>query len=517
MAETTHTGDNKRIARNTALMTVRYVLVLFINLYITRAILDALGVLDFGIYNVVAGFVALLGFLNISMTNGIQRFYNVAIGQKKPEDIGIIYTNALLIQAMMAGLLLLGAETIGWWYVENKLVLPAERHTTAMWVYQLAVTSFALVIMQGPYSGIIMAKERMDFIALVSILDAVLKLLIVVVLPYFSGDRLIWYGILLCAVSAIDLLLYIIYAKWHFSEIKLTSLGKNSYLRAILSFSGWNIFGSFAYMMREQGLNVLMNLFYGPIVNAARGVAVQVNGGIQSFISNLTTAIRPQLIQSYAAGETERTLQLSFSMSKMTCAVVYLMAVPIMMEIDFILDWWLKGNVPEHTAGFLLVIILISIVSNLNYAVSSVIHATGRMMVYQVVTSVIALLGIPAAYAAMRMGCTPEEGMWIMWLFMCLMQAASVAILKHIVPQLSVASYCLNIVVRLAAMAAITLPLIYLIRSLMPDGWLRLLVVGAASVIIILPAMYIILADRREKELINSFFTKTKTKTKTKQ
>lgn len=491
------------MVRNTVFMTVRFVFVLFINLYVTRAILDVLGVTDFGIYSVVAGFVSMFGFLNISMSNGIQRFYNFAIGQNKEEDVQLIYTTALLIQGILALIIIAAAESFGLWYIQHHLVIPPERHQAAVWIFHMAVASFGLVIMQSPFSSIIMAHEKMDYFALVSVLDAVFKLLIVIGLPYLVGDRLVLYGILLALVSVIDLLLYSVYAKIHFREIRVIHLRDKRYLSSIMNFSGWNIFGSFAYIMREQGVDLLMNLFYGPVVNAARGIAAQVNGGIQSFISNMTTAIRPQLIQSYAAGEINRSLQLMFTMSKVCCAVVYLMAVPIMLEIDFILDLWLKGNVPDHTVGFLLIIILISIVSNLNYAVSSVIHASGQMRRYQVVTSVIALSSLPMAYILLKLGGTAEQGMMVILIFMCLMQAASVYILKQIVPELSVTAYLKDIIGRLAAMAVLTLPALYALHNMLQQGWTRLFVVGFISVLCIMVVAYWVVLNRNEKQQCN--------------
>lgn len=489
-------------------MTIRFAIVLVINLYVTRAVLDVLGVVDFGVYNVVCGFVSLFSFLNISMTNGIQRFYNVALGQQDSRGISRVYNASLLIQVLLVILMVAALEIIGHWYIMHKLVVPPERFIAAQWVFQLAVLSFVFVIIQVPYSSIIMAKEKMDYFALVSVTDAVLKLLIVIILPFFSGDLLIWYGILLAGVSVLNFFMYFVYAKVRFEEIRLSrSLVKDEF-KSIITFSGWNIFGSFAFLMREQGIDVLMNLFFGPVVNAARGIANQVNGAFTSLISNMTTAIRPQMIQSYASGEVQRSLRLMETISKLSCSSLYLVALPILLEISFILQLWLKGNVPDHTDTFLIIIICIAFINNLNAAVSAIIHASGQMMVYQITTSLISLTGIPMAYLLLRHGWAPESALICVFIFVSISQIASLFILRHIVPEFSISRYLRSVILPLLLLALITCPILFGIRLCMTDGWLRLIILTFSTLIIVLPTIYWIVLNSDEKKMCQTLLTK---------
>ncbi|MCQ2311418.1 MAG: hypothetical protein MJZ64_06700 [Paludibacteraceae bacterium] len=489
-------------------MTIRFAIVLVINLYVTRAVLDVLGVVDFGVYNVVCGFVSLFSFLNISMTNGIQRFYNVELGKQDSLGVRRVYNAALLIQVLLIIVVITALELIGHWYIANKLVVPPERLTAAQWIFQLAVFSFIFVIIQVPYSSIIMAKEKMDYFALVSVTDAVLKLLIVIGLPFLSGDLLIWYGILLAGVSVLNFFMYFIYAKIHFEEIKLfPSLVKDKFL-SIISFSGWNIFGSFSFLMREQGIDVLMNLFFGPVVNAARGIANQVNGAFTSLVSNMTTAIRPQMIQSYASGEVRRSLRLMETISKLSCSTIYLVALPIMLEISFILQLWLKGNVPDHTSTFLVIIIFISIINNLNAAVSAIIHASGQMMTYQIVTSIISLTSIPIAYLLLRYGWAPESALICVFLFVSISQIASLFILRHIVPEFSISRYLRSVILPLLLLALITCPILFGVRQCMSEGWLRLVIIIISAAIVVIPAVYWVVLNGDEKKMCRTLLTK---------
>ena len=373
-------SPNQRIAKNSIYLSIRMVIVLCITLYTTREVLAVLGVEDYGIYNVVCGFVSMFAFLNTSMSNGIQRFFNYEYGKNGEEGANQVFWTALVIQAILALVIILLTETIGMWYLYHKMVIPAERMLAAQWIFQFSILSFLFLIMQAPFTAVVMAHEHMNFYALVSVLDALLKLGIVFLIPVLKGDQLILYGILMALISLVNFGLYYVYTKTNFAEIELPRILDKQMFRPMLSFSGWNLFGSFSNMMKEQGINLIMNLFFGPIVNAARGIASQVNSGLQSFVSNLSIAIRPQIVQSFAIGDTTRTIRLMFSMSKLSCCFLYMIALPVIIEIDYILKLWLGNNVPAHTAMFVIIIVLTSFLNNLNAAVSAVIHASGKML-----------------------------------------------------------------------------------------------------------------------------------------
>ena len=307
--------NNKRIIKNTLLLAIRQVVVMVMALYVSRITLKVLGVTDFGIYNVVCGFVVMFTFLNAAFTTGIQRFFNYEYGKNGTKGSNKVFVNAVVVQLVLSAIIVILLESIGLWYMYEKMVIPEERFTAAMWVFQVSVISTVVMMLQVPFNAAILAHEKMDFFAFLSVLNQVLKLIAVIILPHFYGDRLIIYGILLLGVTFVDFLLNAIYAKIHFSEINFRCNVDRSLLKQMLSFSGWNVFGKFSYMMKEQGLNMVLNLFFGPSLNAARGLAFQVTGALNGFVSNINVAVKPQLTQSYAQGNYNRTFSLFYSVT----------------------------------------------------------------------------------------------------------------------------------------------------------------------------------------------------------
>ena len=286
--------NNKRIALNTLFLYLRQIIVLLLTLYLSRLVLEVLGVEDFGIYNVVGGFVYMLAFMNTSMSNGVQRFFNIDIGETGGTKIKKIYSISVCIQILLACIFLLLAETIGIWYINYVMVVPADRLFAANWVFQCSILSFIFIIIQVPYSAAVMAYEKMNFFAFVNVIDVVLRFIFVCIITYTrNADNLILYSCIIMLVSAISFSLYYIYSKNKFSNLRFEKEIDKKLFRQMLSFSGWNVFGSFAYMIKDQGLNVLLNLYFGPIVNAARAVSYQVSSALNGFSGNIFTAFRP--------------------------------------------------------------------------------------------------------------------------------------------------------------------------------------------------------------------------------
>lgn len=500
-------ANNKLIAKNTILLSIRMVFVLFLGLYTTRVTLNALGVDDFGIYNVVGGFVSMFVFLNTSMSNGIQRFFNFELGRNGVEGARKVYVTSLIIQLLLLVAILLLTETLGLWYLHNKMVIPAERFGAAQWVFQFSVISFVLVIMQVPYNAAIMAHERMNFYAFIGILDAVLKLVIVLLIPFSNTDLLVLYAALIVAVSLINFILAFTYAKKNFEEISIKPLFEKGLFKSMLSFSGWNVFGTFSNMMREQGLNMILNLFFGPVVNAARGVAYQVTSGLQGFVANISVAIRPQIVQSYAQGNYTRTINLMHSLSKASICFLYIVAYPIVLEIDYVLNLWLGGNVPENTSTFVIIVVLITFLNNMNGAVSAVVHASGKMKRYQLVGSSINLISIPAAYYALWLGFEASSVFWVSFIFTIFMQLASLLVLKSIV-NFSLGRYAKQVLLPffLLILFSFVFPLIP--YHYMEAGFIRFFVVGIIGVVSSCIVCYMVGLNTSEKDIVNSFISK---------
>lgn len=499
-------NSNMRIARNSVFLTIRMFIVLIITLFTTRLLLKSLGVADYGVYNVVCGFVSMFAFLNTSMTNGIQRFYNFSLGNKSEFTEAEVFVTSLRIQFLLAIIIITLTETVGLWYLHNKMVIPEDRFFAAQWIFQLSVISFLLMIIQAPFSAAIMAHEHMDYYAIVSVLDAVLKLVIAIVLKFFIVDHLIVYGALLLLISVINFLFYFAYARVKFEEIRIVRTKKTALFGSMLSFSGWNIFGSFSGVMKDQGINLVINYFMGPVVNAAKGVASQVNGAFQGVVGNLTVAMRPQLIQSYAEGNVNRTMRLTYSISKISCCVLYFVSWPVVLEINYILGLWLDNTVPEHTASFVIWVLLISFINSLNSAISGVIHASGRMMAYQVISSLISSLCVPAAYVALKMGSEPEIAFVCTLVFSLLAHIAGLFILRTIV-HYSIKDYVKKVFIPFFLLVVLTFALPLIPHHFMSEGVARILVVFVTSSIIIIPIMYYVALDKDEKKMVSRFIT----------
>ena len=495
---------NNKIAKNTVFLTLQTLFVLFVSLYTSRVILKALGVNDFGIYNVVGGFVSMFAFLNTSMINGIQRFYNFELGKNGEDGLTRVYNTALCIQAILAVIILILTETLGLWYINNVMVIPAERLIAARWIFHFSVVSLVFVIMQVPYSSAVVAHENMGFYAIINMLDTVLKLAIAIAIPFFSADKLIVYGLLILLISIINWLLFYSYAKVKYKEIRICKGFNSSQFKEMLSFSGWNLFGSFSGVMKEQGINMILNLFFGPVVNAARGIAYQVNGAMMGFVANINTASRPQLTQSYALGNLERSINLMYSMSKIGVVTMAFFAVPMVYEVDYILKIWLDTEIPLHTNSFVQLVVINSIVLCLNPPVSFLVHATGNMKRYQVVSSLFSLLVLPVSYIMLHQGAEPEYVFVLMIAFTIIGQWICVHILKQLIV-FSSADYVKRVVLPLA-LFLILIPILPLIpRLLLEECFLRFVLVGALSVLSTGAIGYFLVLNETEKNSLLLF------------
>lgn len=500
MQEQGNINGNKRIAKNTIFLTIRMLIVLIISLYTSRVFLAVLGVEDFGIYNVVCGFVAMFAFLNGAMTTGIQRFYNVELANNGIEGSNRVYITSVFSQFALATIIVLFTETVGLWYIHNKMVIPIGRFDAALRIFQFAVLSLVINIMAVPYSSAVMAHEKMDYYALVSIVDIFLKLGVAIALPYVSSDKLVAYGFLFLLITFIDFLLYYMYAKVKFEEIRFRFIFYRGLFKEIISFSGWNVFGKFSIMLKEQGLNMILNLFFGPVVNAARGIAVQVNGALSGFVSTVNVAVKPQLTQAYAQGNKNRTFSLMFSISKLGYMILLLMAVPICVEIDFVLRIWLGSNVPQYANIFIVLVIATTFINNLNTPVSYVVHATGKMKTYQIATSSVELAVLPIAYWILSLGTPPWIVFIVAFFFVAVGQVVSLFVLRRIEP-FSIKAYCKNIY-PLLIITIVSVIIACCVSRFLQQGFVRFFVVLLSSTVVICVLSYFFVLSQSEKEII---------------
>ena len=502
-----NSSSNKRIAKNTLFLYVRMVLVLLVSLYTTRVVLNALGVVDYGINNVVAGFVSMFAFLNTSMSNGIQRFYNYKLGSEGKESLTKVYNMAMLIQLIIAVIILVLLETVGLWYLNEKMVIPEDRMATAQWIYQFSVVSLLFVVMQIPYSAAIMAHERMDYYAYVSIIDVALKLGFALWLPHVSADKLMIYGLYSLAITALNFFLYFVYAKRKFKEIKLQLGFHKALFKDMLSFSGWNIFGTFAYMLKNQGLNLLLNAFFGPVVNAARGVSTMIGSAIQGFQSNIVISFRPQTVQSYAEGNVSRVKSLMFSLSKISYIMLFMLSMPVVIELDYILRLWLGDVVPDYTVSFTVLMLVIMILSSLNTPLSQVVHATGKMKNYQVGTSIVICAILPVAWIALKMGGDPNMVYLVSLVMTVINQVVCMILLKKIFPY-SILEYVKEVILPCSIVTIVATILPVLIYFFMPSSFWRMIIIALVGVGDTALISYYMVLNKYEKNMVNEFIRK---------
>lgn len=499
--------NNKRIAKNTMFLYFRMALVLVVSLFSTRIVLQALGVENYGIYNVVSGFVSMFAFLNTSMSNGVQRFYNFSLGRKNGYSITDVYNTAIQIQTILAVVLFLLLETVGVWYMYNEMVIPSERFSSALWVFQFSVISMLIIVMQIPYSASIMAYEKMDYYAYVSIFDVLAKLGIAYAIKYSSFDRLLLYGLLNLVVTLIGFFLYYAYAKSYFKELKFERAIRKELFKPMLSFSGWNVFGSFAYMLKSQGLNMLLNVFFGPVVNAARGVSNMVMSAIHGFQANIVVAFRPQLVQSYASTDYRRVENLFFSLSKVSFVLLAILSIPVIMEIDYILSLWLETKVPDYTIPFTILVLVNMVISSLNTPVSQVVHATGKMKQYQIGTSIVVCSIIPIAWIFLKMGFDATSVYWVSLAATIVNQAICNWLLKKVFDY-NIKAYMKNVIMPCTLFAVISPILPYLITVFMPSSFGRLILVTLVSIVSSLIVALCFVLKQSERKLVKTFISK---------
>lgn len=405
--------NNKRIAKNTLLLYVRMLLLMVISLYTSRVVLNALGVDDYGIYNVVGGIVVLLAFLNNAMAGSTQRFLNFEMGTQDSDALRRVFSTSIHIHVIVALVVLILGETIGLWFLNTHMNIPELRITAANYVYQFSLITCVVNFLSVPFNATIIAHERMSAFAYISILEGVLKLSVAIAVYYASFDKLIFYGSLMMFVGLINNSCYATYAFRHFAECRgVTRHINKDKMREMLSFSGWTIFGNLGYILHTQGIAIIINMFFTVAVNAAQGIANQVNGVVQQFLSNFLLALNPQLVKSYAAGDIEAMHKLIIRGCKFAFCLVAFFVVPLVLETPTILQTWL-GIVPEYTVVFVRMVLLILLVNSLSGIFSTSKGATGNIKIYQITLTIIGAFHVPLAWGAFALGYGPEYAMYV--------------------------------------------------------------------------------------------------------
>ena len=497
---TNTTDNNKRIAKNTMLLYFRMIFMMVVSLYTSRVILKTLGIDDYGIFNVVGGVVSLFSFINGAMAGGTQRYLTFALGKKDLKRMRTVFCTCVNIHLLISAAILLLAETIGLWFFYEKMSIPADRLDAAFWVYQFSILSAIVMVVSVPYNATIIAHEKMSAFAYISVLEVVLKLLIVYLLTIGSFDKLKLYALLFFCVQLAIRYVYGRYCKKHFEETHFKLIWDGQLIREMAGFAGWNLLGNCAYISFTQGLNILLNMFFGPAVNAARGVAIQVQGAITSFSGNFQTALNPQITKAYAAGDFAYMHTLVCKSSKFTFFLLYFLSLPVLFETDMLLSLWLK-DVPEYTIPFLRIILAITMVDAMANPLMISAAATGKVKVYQTVVSAILLAILPISYGVLKAGANPTAVFVVHFVICNVAFVVRLFIIRSLI-HLSVRMYFQLVIVPalLVAVAGCVFP--YGLKLVVNEGILSSIGVMAACVLGNAMAIYGLGLDAEEKHFI---------------
>lgn len=424
--------NNKRIAKNTVFLYFRMIFTMVVSLYTSRVVLNALGVEDYGIYNVVGGIVTMFSVLSGSLTAAISRFLTFELGRNDLDRLKRVFSSALTIQIVLSILVFILAETIGLWFLNYKMIIPIERINAAHWVYQFSILTFAINLISVPYNATIIAHEKMSAFAYISILEVIGKLIVAFTIAISPIDKLIYYGLLLMLIAIIIRLVYGYYCKKHFNECSYQLIFDKTLLNQMFSFAGWNFWGSSSLLLMNEGVNILMNLFFGVRINAARGIATQVNNAVLQFVNNFTTAINPQIIKSYASNDTKYMFDLMYNSARYSYFLFLFFAVPLLLETNFILSIWLN-NVPEYATLFVKLVIIISLISVLSNSMITAMLATGNIKKYQLIVGGLGMLVFPLSYILFLLGYPPETAYWINLLIFLLQFVARLFLMREMI------------------------------------------------------------------------------------
>ncbi|MCM1312634.1 MAG: oligosaccharide flippase family protein [Bacteroides sp.] len=493
--------SNTRVAKNTLYLYFRTLFVMGVTIFTSRIILDALGIEDYGIYNVVGGFVSMFSVLSGTLTVASQRFIAYELGKENPE-IKKVFSTTVSIHILLAFIILVILESVGIWFLNCKMNIAPERLYAANWVFQCSVITFCINIISIPYNAAIIAYEKMSAFAYISIFEVVAKLVSVYALYMVAFDSLIIYAVLMLFVAVILRVLYGVYCNYKFKECRyILSLEKNTF-KEMLGFSGWNFIGSSAAILNGQGINMLINIFFGVTLNAARGVATQVDTAINTFVQNFMMALNPQITKSYAAGDFEHVNKMIIFGTKFAFFLFWILCLPIYLNTDFILNVWLN-KVPKYTAVFVQLSIIYTLCQNLSQCLYTAMLATGRIKKYQITVGGLSLLAFPMTWIFFKMGFPVELGYWSMIFFSIVCFAARLYLLQTMIPLFSGWNFIKKVIAPIFYTIVPTVIVIYIGHQyIMETTWKSFIVESLGCIVICCIAIFYLGLTQKERDLI---------------
>ncbi len=476
-----------------------------VSLYSSRVVLDVLGISDYGIYVLVGGVVTFFGFFNKAMASSTQRFLSIEIGNDNYDRLIQIFSSTINIHFGIAVLIFILTETIGLWYINYKLVVPEGSLRAVNWIYQFSILTFVVGIFQVPYNALMIARERMNVYAVYSIIEVFLKLIILYLLVISPLDKLITYAALIFLVTCIITILYIRYCIVNFSESRYIYFYEKDLYKSLISYSGWNLFGNIAVVAKGQGTNIVLNLFFGTVVNAAYGISMQAQAALNVFVTNFQLAVNPQIIQNYAIGNYKRMHSLIISSSKISFFLMLLLSVPILINLHFILNIWLT-KVPSYTYEFVFLTLLGILISSISGPLMTGIQATGKIKWYQIVVGFFVFLNLPVSYFVLKYFNNPvyvflvSISIHLVSLFLRMMYVE-----KYL--ELSKVDYIVKVLSKICIVVILLVGFLYPLRflDLATHSWVELIVSSLYSIVVVLILIFIVGLDFQEKQFLKGF------------
>ena len=492
--------NNKRIIKNTLFLYFRMILILGVTLYTSRLILAELGVEDFGIYNVVAGVVTMLSFMTGAMSAATQRFLSYEHGSGDSTKIQAVFKMSLNIHALIFVLVILIAETLGLWFLNNKLNIAPDRIYAANWTYQCSIIAFGFSIMTIPYIASIVSNEKMDSFAYISIFEVFLKLAIVVLLGFNLGDDLIVYSILISCTSAFIWFLYYTYCRLKLTDVKYSLFWDRALFKELFSFTGWSLIGNLAFVGMNQGINILLNIFFGPAINASRAISGQVTMAVQRFSSNLQMSMNPLITKSYASGEHEYMHQLVFKGSKYSFFLLLFLTLPLLLETKLVLTWWL-GILPEKLVIFSQLSLVDSLIVSLSGTLITAAAANGKIKNYQIVAGGLLILNVPISYLFFILGAAPEISLLVMITISIAALFTRLLFLKSMI-NLSIKAYFKLVLIKVILVSSTCIPIMFYITSFFGDTFFDFIIQGLLSSLLVSMSIWFLGLDLNEKKFV---------------
>ena len=474
-------SDTKRVAKNTLLLYIRMFVMMGIGLFTSRVSLQALGIDNYGIYNAIGGFLSLFGIITSSISAAIGRFITVELGKRQLDRLKLVFSTSVVVQLCLSILIIILIETVGIWFVETQMNIPAGRETAARWCLHCATVATLIGMTNVPFMSAIIAHEKMSAFAFMTIFDAIWKLLICYLIIISPIDKLITYSVLLVIVQIFTTSIYWIYSLRKFEECTFQLRYDKKIFKEMWSFGGWTFFGNTAWILNTQGVNMLMNIFFGVVVNAARAVAVQVNGIVSQFVENFMVALRPQITKSYASGDKETAFKLACQGARFSFYIMFMISLPLMIEAKQVLQIWL-GNPPENAHIFVIWTILSTFTTLLGSTLLTLMMAHGSIRRYQIIITIVGCMVFPITWIAFRLGATAIYAYYI-FVFIYWVLIFVRYYLVHEKTGIPAKMYLIGVIGRTHLIALISAIIPMIIYSSMTETFIRLIAVIAGSII----------------------------------